>query len=211
MTKNSILKLLKTFAIFILTAFIIIGLFKLNKYLKDERLLFYKRGTDEKAILNATWRMSVKEVERSLNYKLTDGIFYGRIFTGEPFKNLKDINRVSNKDGKNIIIGGENYEVQYDFFDDQLFQITLLKEVLNKEKTDSIITTYLEPKYGRIIRDPQNKFSGTFKNKNVQIKYEQWEIKNHDKTEDRILIIIIYQPIVDEGYKIVTDEQKSIF
>lgn len=92
---NMIKKIIKWTGIIAISASVLIGLFFLNRHIKNEKLLFYSSGTNKKAILNSTWNMSYKEVERVNEGKLKDGISLACIENG--LKNLLNTNRFNTK------------------------------------------------------------------------------------------------------------------
>ena len=207
---KKIRKLIKMLGIILLIIVCSIGIYSLNSYLKNERLLIYTKGTNKKAFLNATWKMSVKEVERANGYKLTKGISFAVIESD--LNKILDLKRFVSKESCDINIWGDDREVKYDFFDDQLFRVRIYDEILNQGNTDSLIVISLEPKYGKIIRNEKYEYAGKFMTDEVEIDYEQWEYDNkEDKKIKRFKIEITYKPMVNEIKSISEKEQNNIF
>lgn len=207
---KKIRKFLKISGIVLLLIIGLVGIYSLNSYLKKERLLIYSKGTNEKAFLNATWKMSIKEVERANGCGLTKGISFAVI---EPELNkILDLKRFVSKKSCEINIWGADREVSYDFFDDQLFRVRIYDDILNQGEIDSLIVQSLEPKYGEIIRSENNKYAGKFMTDEVEIDYNQWEYDNEEgKKVKRFRIEITYKPLINEIKSISEKEQNNIF
>ena len=203
-------KLLKISGLIILLIISIVGLFCLNSYLKEERLFIYAKGINKKAFLNANWKMSIKEVERANGCQLSDGYDFSEF---EPdLKFLLNRNRIQWKRSCKINIWGENREVYYDFFDDQLFRIRILDDVFDKREIDSMIVLSMEQKYGKKSGNIENKFAGKFSTNEVEIVYEQFGYDNKEnKKVQRFRIEISYKPLLDEIKSISKKEQNNIF
>jgi len=207
--KKKLFKIIKWSLIFLMTFAIITGLFFVNKYWKNEKLFYYKKGTNKKAILNTTWNMSYKEVERANNCKLKEGFTF--TFWEPGLNNLLDQKRITAKEVKEINLWTFNAELSYSFFDDRLFRFTLLGETYNPNKFDSIAIANLELTYGKIIKD-STRFDGKFLKDSIFVEYRQFDIEsNEQKQEHRFLIEVTYQPIFNEIVRIAKKEQQSIF
>src|SRR6266446_6724451 len=130
-------------------------------YLKMNNLLFFATGTKEKAFLNTTWRMSPKEVERAtgltllemtdderkMNHLLRD--LYGpHIMNKNRFRELKQ---------KNLSLWGMDAEVEYSFFDNQLYRcFILMKSGSALKDLHKTILTALEVRFG-VAQDDKEK------------------------------------------------------
>ena len=191
---------------------IITGLYFLNSYLMSERLLIYAKGSDQKAILNSTWQMSIKEVERANNCKLTErAVPSPDQFFGE-LKYIIDQGRFISKKGCVLNIWGNDREVIYDFFDDQLFRIWIVDEVFNKQEEDSIIVSNLSGKFGSFNKSKDDQYGGTFTTTYVNVDYLQFSYTSEDyKTVDRLIITLTYIPLYEQIITISKNDQKNIF
>lgn len=207
---KKMIKYLKFLGIVILVLIGISGILFLNHFLKEERLFIYAKGTKEKAFLNATWKMSVREVERANNCNLTHEF---NLFVIDPDLNkILDLNRFESKEGCEVNIWGNDREISYDFFDDQLFRVRIYDNILNKREVDSLIVTSLEQKYGKIKRDKENYFAGKFKSNTVEVDYKQWEYSDKEnKIIKRFLIEITNIALIEEIKRISDKEQNEIF
>jgi len=128
-----------------------IGIYKLNLYLKNENLLIYSTGTNEKAFLNSTWKMSPKEIERAnktnLSYSYSDNDFLIKKFSGFPM--ILNMNRYSKYIQKDVLLWGESdIYVSYHFFDNMLFEYHINLENYSFEQIPSDIILTLRSKFG---------------------------------------------------------------
>ena len=201
---------LKILALIVIIMVSIFGLHSLNSYLKRESLLIYAKGTDQKAFLNATWEMTIREVERANGCPLSDGYDFSAFESD--LDNLLDPTRIQWKKSCLVKIFGANREVYYDFFDNQLFRIKILGDVYNQKGIDSLIINSLESKYGKVVRDTENEFAGKFLTDNVEIYYDQFEY--NDKNNERVQhfkIEITYKPLMSKIKSTSKQEQNNIF
>lgn len=105
--------------------------------LQDEKYFPYATGTKIKAIMKTTWGMSLKEIERVNPGKLNQSLNFS-MFDFPKF-NFHNQNRIKYYKSENINLWGYYPELTYDFFDDQLFSYTLVGDVYEKEKFDSLV------------------------------------------------------------------------
>jgi hypothetical protein len=200
----------------------LLGLFYLNKHIKNENLLFYKTGSSKKAILNSTWNMSFKEVERVTEGKLKDGITLARVENG--LKNLLNSKRFDTKTVESMNLWSYDAKVNYDFFDNRLFRVRLLGEIFNPKEFDNIVIKNLGQSYGEYFKDTipfyvnllgdsiPLQYAGKFLKDSVSVEYRQFEIlDNKNRKEHRFHIEITNLSIFNEIIKIGINEQKSIF
>ncbi|MCT4613420.1 MAG: hypothetical protein N4A49_00935 [Marinifilaceae bacterium] len=168
----------------------------INKHLKTEYYFPYNNGIKEKAFLNVIWKMSINEVERVNGSVLKPGLPL-LLELEDDLTNLLSYDRFKSMEGDKINIGGELYDVDYHFFDNSLFRISLYSDVENKIKTDSVIISLLTAKYGNIQRDTSKEYSGVFRSENVIINYNQWDY-NNDKNDTikRVGIELNYLPML---------------
>jgi hypothetical protein len=125
-----------------------LGVFFLNRYLKNESLFFYATGTNEKAFLNSTWKMSPKEVQRAnkgfLNKKVDD-IYLGL----KP--ELIDIKRFTAYEQDDISLWGLNVNVEYFFFDNMLYAYRITDDSIHYSNIPEILKT-LRVKFGNELK-----------------------------------------------------------
>ncbi len=211
MNKKS--RLLKIIGLIILLIIVVFSIYRTNTYLNKERLFIYAKGTDKKAFINATWKMSIKEVERANECELSkNAIPPPDILVGD-LNNLLDRDRIDCRESCKKNIGGFDMDVAYDFFDDQLFRVRIYDNVFNKAEIDSLIVASLTPKYGKIERSDENEFSGKFLTDEVEIEYEQFEYDNNQENKriKRFRLKITYKPLLNEIRSILKQEQNNIF
>jgi hypothetical protein len=190
-----------------------VGLYFCNTHLKTERLFIYAKGSDQKAILNSTWQMSVKEVERVNNCELTEDAVPSPDEVLGDLKYIIDYRRLLSKKGCDINIWGNDREVIYDFFDDQLFRIRIFDNVFNRREEDSIIVSNLKEKFGTFNKSKDDNFGGTFSNSSVNVEYRQFSYTSdgENKTVDRLIISLTYKPLYEQIKMISEKDQKNIF
>lgn len=209
MKKRIVIKRISITAFLIL---IIVGLYLLNSYLKTERLFMYANGTDQKAILKNNWQMSVKEVERTNACKLTNTLPSLDQILGD-LKYIIDQKRFLSKKGCDIRIWGNDREIIYHFFDDQLFRLQILGDVFNKQEEDSIIVSNLKKKFGNFNKSKDDNYGGTFFTKYVNVDYRQFSYINDDENKmvDRLIITLTYKPLFEKIKEASKNDQKNIF
>jgi hypothetical protein len=206
-------RLIKGISLIIFLICLITGLYFLNLQLKAERLFIYAKGSDQKAVLNSTWQMSIREVERANDCKLTEDAVPSpdEVLCG--LKYIIDHKRFVSKKGCDLNIWGNDREVIYDFFDDQLFNIRILDNVFNKQEEDSIIVSNLKEKFGNFNKSKDDNFGGTFSTTYVNVAYQQFNYTSADanKTVDRLIITLTYKPLYEQIKATSENEQKNIF
>ena len=206
-------RLIKRISVIIFLICIIVGLYFLNSHLKAERLFIYATGSDEKAILNSTWKMSIKEIERANNCKLTEDAVPSPDEILDDLKYIIDHGRFVSKKGCDINIWGYDREVIYDFFDDQLFRIRILDNVFNKQEEDSLIVSNLKEKFGNFNKSKDDNYGGTFSTTSVNVDYRQFSYTRDEanKIVDRLIITLTYKPLYEQIKATSEKEQKNIF
>jgi hypothetical protein len=90
-----------------------------NDYLKTSHRLIYATGTKDKAFFNATWKMSLEEVERANNTSLKESDNEYLLFFEPDFLDKK---RFSFFNQNEVTLWGHATHVEYSFFDSQLFE-----------------------------------------------------------------------------------------
>lgn len=207
--KKKILKFLKwTFFLVIIVA-IGAGLFFFNKHLREEKLFIYKNGTDKKAILNSTWNMLWKEIERANQCKLKDGLTF--TFFEPGLNALLDEKRITAKQIDEINLWTYSAELDYDFFDDRLFRYRLLGKVYEPNEFDSVAIKNLSLSYGTFIKD-STQYCGKFFKDSISVEYRQFDMDSKEQEkEHRFLIEVTYLPTFNEIVRTAEKEQQSIF
>lgn len=202
---NFLRKIKKWFFVLLVSLLTVSGFLLLNKFFKEENLFIYETGMDKKAILNSTWNMSFKEVERANKIKLKKGISFASFDAG--LNKLLDLNRITAKKTEDFNLWAFNSELNYDFFDNRLFRYSLIGEVYNSAEFDSIAVTNLKKKYGEMLKGGMQ-YGGSFLKDSVSVEYSQFDIEN--EKEHRFLIKVTFLPIFNEITKKSENEQNSI-
>jgi hypothetical protein len=190
-------KLIKTGGGLILIIACALSISKLNSYLQEESLFMCAKGSDTKAFINSTWGMSIKEVERANGCKLNKDVSQ-IAFVFDNFEMLLGTGRIKSKESCKINIWGVNREVDYDFFDNQLFRVKIYDDILDKALIDSMVVASLEVKYGTIQRKNIEEYSGKFETDEVEVEYGQYEYNKDNKNLIRLVIKITYKPILNK-------------
>jgi len=101
---------LKLFGLAVLIIIVAICFGIVNKYLSGNHLLIYATGTNDKAFLNATWKMSPQEIERANKTSLSKSITW---FLAAP--QVTDNSRLKSFIQENLSLWGNNSKVEYFF------------------------------------------------------------------------------------------------
>ncbi|MFP5081278.1 hypothetical protein [Pedobacter sp. JCM 36344] len=201
-------KVLKSMLAFIVIIAIVVSFLFLNEYWKEEKLFIHKTGYNKKAILNSTWNMSSKEVERANKLKLKKGLTF--VFFEPGLNKLLNEKRITAKKIDDFNLWTFTSELTYDFFDDRLFRYSFIGELAEPNSFDSIAVNNLKNRYGKMIKDT-NQFGGNFLKDSVSVEYSQFNIENSkNETEHRFLIKVTYLPIFNEIVRESENEQNSI-
>ncbi|MBI1803523.1 MAG: hypothetical protein HY033_12840 [Ignavibacteriae bacterium] len=209
----------------VITLLLFFGSYILNGYLRQEKRWFYATGTSEKAFLNSTWEMSQQEVERA-NGKLLTNPQYDLSGLGKP--ETIDFERYKMKSMSDMRLWGIFCKVDYEFFDDKLFEYTIyFTDVHNREYLDSIITSNISKKYGssESMQGSRHLIERHWNAEKVSIKYWLYEINSDHESESvpppspgsdleksySAGIRITYKPMIEQTKALVDEEQKKIF
>lgn len=227
--KANLKKILKISLLLIVAISLLISIIAINGYLEDEKLLFYATGTQYKAFLNSTWEMSEKEIARANNtylnseptrldfsgFNTIDGKKNppGTYIDYNPFKFDFQLPKVLNmsryKKGiqNDITIFGYNSRVRYYFFDDKLFEYTLIIHGLDADKLHKDIYSSISEKFGE---------GRVQKKENFQIQSVSWEtmILKVDYWLNDInsgKVRFSYKPMINKIKQIKLNEEKNLF
>lgn len=142
---RKLLKLLKIVGLCILAIIVVLSAVGLRTHLSNNNLWFYATGTKDKAFLNATWKMSLKEVERANKSVLSvyDDPFVG---LGEP--DIMDRKRFTEYVQKELFLWGYPAEVHYTFFDNMLYEYYIGLTAYDLDKPFKEILQTLQSQFG---------------------------------------------------------------
>jgi len=126
----------------LLLALTVYGIYKLNIYLKNENLLIYATGSNEKAFLNSTWKMSPKEIERANKTSLIPD---NR--TNVSAHDFVDDERYKYKVSK-ANLWGRDAKIYYLFFDNKLYEYEIRIEKYYITKLPDVIVGSLRDRFG---------------------------------------------------------------
>ncbi len=230
--KANLKKILKISLLLIVAISLLISIIAINGYLKDEKLLFYATGTQYKAFLNSTWEMSEKEIERANDtylrseparfdfsgFDTIDGkinppgtyVEYNPFILDLHLPKVLNMSRYKKRIQNDITIFGYNSRVRYYFFDDKLFEYTLIIHGLDADKFHKQIYSSISEKFGE---------GRVQENENFQIQSVSWE--NSDLKVDYWLNDILnsftgkvrfsYKPTINKIKQIKLNEEKNLF
>jgi len=194
-----------------------------NAFLSENNLLIYATGTNEKALKNSTWKMSLKEVKRvnecRLEHKRKPKKFD---YQGRQKEFVQD----------NAFFWGYNCDIKYFFFDNMLYKykvkIVLPKistpEQLEKDKFEikklkMDILQALREKFGNEVKKSNEKNilhnSWNYKNQIVNCKFT--DLKEEEWGDNRTYnctyfeIEGIYQPIYKQMEEIMQKDKSNSF
>jgi hypothetical protein len=131
----------------------------------------------------------------------------------DDLRKLQNPDRVNYRNGCGLKIGDMDCELNYEFFDDQLFRINIYADIYNTQECDSVILSYLSMKYGSVHWDTSQEYGGIFNNGRVQIYYFQFEVASDQTGEpkQRLNVELVYLPMLQSIRDILLAEQKEIF
>lgn len=201
------MKLLGIVAVIVLTS--ICGVF-LNAYLSNNSLLMYSTGNGEKAFLKATWKMSPREIERANNVSLSKpDIDVGNLFAPE----VTNRGRYTSLTHKDVFLWGYIAEVEYDFFDNMLYQYHVSLTAYDLEKPHKEIIESLRTQFGE-GKDSDKKradiiYSHDWETEKQTISY--WMGKNEGKENYFVGISAKYKPFYKQIEEIAKTEKKGYF
>jgi len=166
----------------LLLALTVYAIYKLNIYLKNENLLIYATGTNEKAFLNSTWKMSPKEIERANKTNLSNSYNENSVFESIrisfDFPQILNMNRYSHYIQKDVLLWeGYGVYVNYYFFDNMLFEYNIKLENYPFKQIPSDIILTLRSRFG-------NEKKATMRFKGLSFA-DLLDIREEDKKEQR--------------------------
>lgn len=167
----------------------------------------YYKTSKERALLNVSWRMSPDEVEQSNHTKLLDFELKNYLF----IPHVADQNRFKFFSQKNILLFENNADIDYVFFDNQLYRYDISFSEITINAASEIFRLLIA-KYGNGKELPQRVVT--------EIQRHEWEtdrldvifllIKKTDKTFE-LGISIIYLPLAKEIEEIAQKEKENYF
>lgn len=202
-------KKLRLFGIAALTAVIAICGVLLNSYLSDNNLFIYATGTDDKAFLNATWKMSPRELERINNTTLSPAdsillLFTPEILNPDRFKALVQ---------KDVFLWGYRAKVQYTFFDNMLYEYYVPLTTSDPNKPHNEILETLRGQFGDGNKDDEKRadlvYNFKWETEKQTISY--WMGKNEGQESYYIGIRAVHKPFYEQIEEVANNEKKRYF
>ena len=178
-------------------------------YIKDENLLIYATGTNEKAFLNSTWLMSPNEIRRANNAYLEKPEW--ELFFTEP--DVVNPNRYSSFKQKDIELWGHSTEVEYSFFDKKLFQYYIGMKSYDADKDEKEVLAILNYRFGSQLKIEKKskhllkEYEWGYKNQSIRF----WISKDSKDKNYHFGITVKYLPYYNEIKKISEAEKKNYF
>lgn len=202
------IKILKNLILIILTFTVIFGL---DYYLRENNLLFYSIDTKERAFINTTWEMSPHEVQKANNVNLTpapdqDKYEYPRVINMERYKLLDQT--------KHITLWSFETKVEYAFFDEKLFECTMLLEGHDLNKMHKKITSALTEEYGDGVAEDNKIYLHSMHWETTSVRVRYWLLEKEDKGNVKLFLAgvrISYKPMHEIISKISLKEHKKLF
>jgi hypothetical protein len=127
------------------------GALILNRYLAANNYLFYATGTNDKAFLNATWKMSQHEVERANHTSLVPN---EDIWVQVDAPSVLDLKRYKELLQKDVMLWGHSSTITYSFFDNELYEYYISMTIYDADKAEAEVRTTLEQQFGKGETDP---------------------------------------------------------
>ena len=138
-------KILRLVGAIVLATLLVFGGVLLNAYLKAENRFIYATGTGDKAFLQATWKMSPREVERANHAVLTPN---EDLWVAIDAPSVMDPARYKELLQKDVMLWGHSSKITYSFFDNKLYECYIGMTTYDADKSFSEIRATLEQQFG---------------------------------------------------------------
>lgn len=220
---------LKIFVISFLIILVAVFSWFANKYLSENKFLMYATGTNDKAFLNATWKMSPQEIERANKTFLSKE--KNNVFAYLFLPNVTNKDRFKLLSPLDVSLWGHEAKVVYTFFDNMLCSYYIIFTTDNKENTNKEILKTLHGQFGvekKSIEKEKDvdlkkdhfsdknitwmptiltiyKFDWDTEKQSISYWMDEWEIGN------TVYITANYKPLYKQIEKIAENEKKSYF
>lgn len=204
-------RLLRIFGLLLVLILVITGVISLNRYLAAENRLFYATGTNDKAFLNATWKMSPHEVERA-NHALLVPNEDVWIIVDAP--SVMDRSRYKELLQNDVMLWGHSAKISYSFFDNRLVEYYVSLTLYETENGLAEIRNTLEQQFGKGKIDP-SKTANLIINlawDTPKQKLALWSGKNEGENSGYYLgIRATHKPSTKEIEEVIRAEKKTYF
>ena len=182
----------------------------IHRYLIENKLYFYATGTNEKAFLNSTWKMSQKEVEKANGAEL---FAPKNQFTCLPPGDFTNPLRFKALSSEQVSLWGLNAEVTYCFFDDILYSYEISISEIKDDKLQEKITETLKNRFceGEAIspKSAAMRLRHLWNLSNQMIEYAI--IESDDKRFHNIFIKAQHKPLNEFIQQAARKERESYF
>jgi hypothetical protein len=173
-----------------------------NSYLSESNLFIYATGTTEKAFLNATWKMSPKEIERANHTCLSSNLIIDPFIWDIP--HLSDTKRFKFLIQEDIRMWGYRADIQYAFHAN-------IPNLYSGEYHSEILQT-LNRQFGNAkdvqIDDSFERFEWETEKQRIKFVFQ---MVTKDPKKHRASITAVYKPLYDQMTEIARNDTKAYF
>jgi hypothetical protein len=168
----------------------------------------YATGTNDKAFLHATWKMSPQEIQRANKASLSQSEMW---FLFAP--QVTDRNRLKSFIQENLSMWGNTSKVEYIFFDEMLYEYCITftidqshKEITHKEILETPRGQFREEK--QLDNSPEI-YSYRWDTDKQTIQYLM--LKNKEGQSFFVQITATYKPFYSQIEEVIKKEKKTYF
>lgn len=186
-----------------------------HDHLKSNNYWIYATGTNERAIIKATWRMSPREIERAnnivLSYLSAEEMNFSRLFGPD----LMDKTRLTERIQSDISLYGYPARIRYSFFDNKLYAYSATLSTTEEDKPAKEIIETFNSRYGAAKKTSNGSDRGFIFHLEWQNERQEvmcWLNAKDPKTDTYNLgFSASFAPFVREIEGVATSEKKNYF
>jgi hypothetical protein len=205
---NNKLKLLR---IAVVVSLIAVSIVTVNNYLSDKHLFVYATGTNDKAFLSATWKMSPQEIERANKATLSDAPQWHL----DPWSTPEVTNQSRFKilAQKDVFLFGHTSEVEFTFFDNMLYKYEISFTAYDLEKPHKEILETLRKQFGESKEEREKHsniiYSSVWDTEKQTVSYRMGY--NEGKKTFFVHVCAQYKPFFRQIEDVAKNEKKTYF
>ena len=203
--RNHLPKLLGTL---VLLASFISALFLFRFHIYEYLIIKYSNDKEqEKAFVNAKWKMSIDEVQKANDCLFEEG--FDLSILDSDLNLVRDRNRFTSK-VCSIFLWGSYLNVDYHFFDNKLYRIDIRGTIDKNIDIDSLVSNSLSQKWRSYIKKDSSSIDKLFQTNEVELVYGS-NTKALNDAYKNIYIKLTYRPIVRLIKEIGIHENSNVF
>jgi hypothetical protein len=202
---------LKLLGIAIAVSLIAVSIVAVNNYLSNKHFFVYATGTNDKAFLNTTWKMSPQEIERANKTTLSDAPQWHL----DPFTTpeVTNKNRFKILTQKDVFLFGHTSEVEFTFFDNMLYEYEISLTAYDLEKPHKEILETLRKQFGEGKEEREKRsdiiYSSGWDTEKQTVSY--WMGNNEGEKTFFVHVRAQYKPFFRQIEDVSKNEKKTYF